>query len=169
MPEPRQHTQNRGVMESILRRIPGFRGYLEKEYRRESDALQRELLSDCLVRAKRSLDDHTRALVDAGDIDSLPQWDRVRLRIDKLSARIRGAMHGYSGWFDLVQIDEAVLDRIYEHDVKLLDEVELFSQSVEHLPVEKPGGASKAPDMLSRLEQLEHAWDGREDILKGVD
>ena len=164
MPDPRQHTQNRGTLESILRRIPGFRGYLEKEYRRDSDALQREWLADCLVRSKRSLDDHTRSLADAGNIDSLPQWDRVRLRIDKLSARIRGAMRGYSGWFDLVQIDEAVLDRVYDYDAKLLDQVEQFGKELEQIKSE-----TKPTDLIARLEQLEQAWDGREDILKGVD
>ena len=40
MPEPRAHMEHRGFRESILRHIPGFRGYLEKEYRRDSDALQ---------------------------------------------------------------------------------------------------------------------------------
>ena len=164
MPDPRQHAQNRGTLETILRRIPGFRGYLEKEYRRDSDALQREWLADCLVRAKRSLDDHTRALADAGNIDSLPQWDRVRLRIDKLSARIRGAMRGYSGWFDLVQINEAVLDQVYDYDAKLLDQVEQFGKELEQLKSD-----TKPADLIARIEHLEQAWDGREDILKGVD
>ncbi len=53
MPEPRQHAQSRGWIESIGRRIPGFKGYLEKEYRRDSDALQRTWLADRLQRAKR--------------------------------------------------------------------------------------------------------------------
>ena len=53
MPEPRQHAQSRGWIESILRRIPGFKGYLEKEYRRDSDALQRTWLADRLQRASQ--------------------------------------------------------------------------------------------------------------------
>ena len=54
------------------------------------------------MHAKQALDDVNRALVDAGQIDVLPQFDRVRGRLDKLIGRIRGAMRGYSGWFDLV-------------------------------------------------------------------
>jgi len=168
MPDPRQHTQNRGTIESVLRRIPGFRGYLEKEYRRESDTLQREWLADCLVRAKRSLDEHTRALAEAGSIDTLPQWDRVRLRIDKLSARIRGAMRGYSGFFDLVQVDEALLDKIYDYDAKLVDEVEQFGKTLESLSTAAAETIAPA-QLIARLEELEKAWDEREDILKGVD
>ena len=44
MPQPKDHTQKRGVIETIGRHIPGFRGYLEREYRRDSDKLQRDWL-----------------------------------------------------------------------------------------------------------------------------
>ncbi len=39
--EPERHAEKRNFVESILRHIPGFRGYLEKEYRRDSDYLAR--------------------------------------------------------------------------------------------------------------------------------
>ena len=42
-------------MESILRKIPGFRGYLEKEYRRESDHLARTWLADRVGQCKTGL------------------------------------------------------------------------------------------------------------------
>ena len=107
MPEPRQHTEHRNALESLLRHIPGFRGYLEKEYRRDSDALQRTWLSDRLQQAKRSLDTVSSQLADAGRLDLLTQYDRLRAKLDKLIARIRGAWQGYSGIFDLVRIDES--------------------------------------------------------------
>src|SRR5262245_45757160 len=118
MAEPKSHAQSRPWLEDLLRRVPGFRGYLEKEYRRESDALQRETLADRLMRSKRGLDDYARRLVDAGQISDVSQCDRLRSKLDRLIGRLRGAMQGYSGMFDLVQIDEKVLDRVYEHDVK---------------------------------------------------
>ena len=43
--------KNEIFVETILRYIPGFRGYLEKEYRRDADALQRQWLTDRLKRA----------------------------------------------------------------------------------------------------------------------
>ena len=73
MPEPREHTEQRNWIESILRHIPGFHGYLEKEYRREADELQREWLADRLQRSKRAVDNLARPLADAGQIDALPQ------------------------------------------------------------------------------------------------
>jgi predicted nucleic acid-binding Zn-ribbon protein len=169
MPEPKEHAKRRNWIETVLRYIPGFRGYLEKEYRRESDELQREWLADRLQRSKRAIDQLTRPLADAGQIDLLPQVDRMRGRLDKLIARIRGAMQGYSGFFDLVRIREPELDRVYEHDVKLMEQVDALGRAVERLPEEQEGLAARVTDVLDEIDELEAKWDVREDILKGLE
>src|SRR5271170_6160851 len=113
MPEPIDHVKSRGWIESILRRLPGFKGYLEKEYRRDSDALERNWLADRLQRSKGALEIYGRTLVEGRKMDLLGQLDHFRARLDRTIGRIRGAMQGYSGFFDLVQVNEASLDRIY--------------------------------------------------------
>jgi len=169
MPEPRDHTEHRNLIETILRHIPGFRGYLEKEYRRESDDLQRDWLADRLQRSKRAIDALSRPLADAGQIDLLPQVDRVRGRLDKLIGRIRGAVQGYSGFFDLVRVDEELLDRVYERDVALIAQVDALAAAVENLPDKKEKLAVLLPDLLRQTDELEHLWDQREDVLKGLE
>ncbi len=169
MIEPRDHTERRGWIETILRYIPGFRGYLEKEYRREADDLQRDWLADRLERSKRGVDNLTRPLAEAGQIDLLPQIDRIRGRLDKLIGRIRGAMQGYSGFFDLVQVKEDLLDRVYEHDAALMQHVEKLAEAVEDLPQKQDEVATLVPDLLRQTEELEEHWDTREDMLKGLE
>ncbi|MEE8451668.1 MAG: hypothetical protein V3R99_07120 [Thermoguttaceae bacterium] len=169
MIEPRDHTENRNFIETILRQIPGFRGYLEKEDRRESDALQRDWLADRLQRSKRSIDELTRPLADAGNIDLLPEADRVRGRIDKLIGRIRGAMHGYSGFFDLVRVDKALLDRVYQYDVDLIAQVDTLTAAVEALPENPEQMATALAELLRQSNELERLWDLREDILAGLE
>jgi hypothetical protein len=167
--DPGRHAQDRNALESLLRKIPGFRGYLEKEYRRESDALQRQWLSERLQLSKRAMDRLTRALVDAGQLDLLPALDQLRGRLDKLIARIRGAMQGYSGMFDLVQIREDLLERIYGYDSALVDQVEALSHSVEQLPHEPTQLAAAAQDVHAKIDAIESAWDQRANILRGLD
>ena len=169
MPEPSEHIKNRPLVETILRKIPGFRGYLEKEYRRDSDDLQRQWLADRLQRCKRGLDDYARTLADAAQLDSLPQCDRLRHRLDKLIGRIRGAMEGYSGMFDLVRIDEAVLDRVYAHDVALVTRVETLGTDVEALSGKTGDATSQINSLLRAADDLEKEWDEREDILRGLE
>lgn len=168
MTEPSEHARNRNFMETILRGIPGFRGYLEKEYRRESDELQRDWLAERLTRSKRAIGDLTRPLADAGQIDILPQIDRLRGRLDKLISRIQGAMQGYSGFFDLVQVREDLLERVYQHDVDLMEKVDTLGEAVEQLPGGQEQITAALPDLHHQIDVLERQWDIREDMLKGL-
>jgi len=169
VPEPKKHYETRGWIESVLRYIPGFRGYLEKEYRRESDELQRAWLADRLQRSKRGLDTLAAALVDAARLDDLPPLERLRSRLDRLIARIRSAMQGYSGFFDLVQVSEQTLDRIYEHDLSLMEQVAELADAVEALGKKQETAGDEIPPLLAQIEMLEDAWDRREDMLKGLE
>jgi hypothetical protein len=169
MPEPKKHAESRGIIESVLRYIPGFKGYLEKEYRRDSDSLQREWLGDRLQRSKRGLDAYALQLTDAGKIDTLPLVDRMRTRLDTLINRIRGAMQGYSGFFDLVDINEGVLDRVYEHDVAIMEDVARLADSVEALGGKTETADELVPPIVAQIESVEDDWNRREDILKGLE
>jgi len=169
MPEPADHAENRGKIETILRQIPGFRGYLAKEDRRQSDQLQRQWLADRLQRSKRSMDPLARSLADAGQIDVLPEIDRLRGRIDKLIGRIRGGMQGYSGFFDLVQVDEALLDRVYSFDLTLLEQVDAVSATLEELPKQPDRAGELMAQLADQLACAGRQWDLREDMLKGLE
>ena len=165
MLDPDRHADSRNFVESILRHIPGFRGYLEREYRRESDDLARTYLADQLKRCKSSLDNCQRALLDAGQIDALPQCDRVRKRIDTLESRIRGAMRGYSGFFDFVRVDEDLLDQVYQHDMSLVEDVQALGAAIDQV---QPSSGNAISDLLSSVEELHRRFDERAELLQGV-
>jgi len=170
MPEPKKHFENRGWIESALRYVPGFKGYLEKEYRREADDLLRNWLADRLKRSKRGLDAGALALTEAGQIDQLPQIERLRARLDKLAGRIASAMQGYSGFFDLVQVNEGVLDRLYEYDLALMEQVTKLADHVEEVKTVVASSVSeRVVPLLEDIEKLEDDWDKREDLLRGLE
>jgi hypothetical protein len=166
-PNPLKHSDERPAVEELLRRIPGFHGYFERAYRRESDALLRQHIAEKLERGKRSVDGAARTLADAAQIDLLPQLDRVRARLDKAIGRLRGAMRGYSGVFDLVRIDEGVLDAVYAHDRTLVDKADAVVKRLESGARETPTAASIG-EMLAELDAIDQACDKRDEILKGL-
>jgi hypothetical protein len=166
--DPRQHAENRGYIESFLRVIPGFRGYLEKEYRRESDALARTWLVENLNKGKNILDNWGRTLVDAGQIDALPQIDRIRSRVDKVTSRIKGAVSGYSGFFDFVQVNEELLDDVYEHDMSTIAEVDDFVRTAESFSTSVESPLSAASQLLSKLDEIEKRLNERSNLLNGL-
>jgi hypothetical protein len=168
MPDPKDYADRRDFQQSVLRHIPGFRGYLEREYRRESDQLLRNWLTDRLQRSKRPIDELSRQLVDAGQLEALAPIDRLRAQLDQLIGRMRGAMQGYSGFFDLVRVDVPLLDRIYEHDANLNQKVDSFTQTAEQLPSKQKLVSTTIAEMLRQLDDIRRQWDEREDMLKGV-
>ncbi len=169
MPDPQRHAENRNLVEKILNYIPGFRGYLQKEYRRESDHLARQWLADRLQQAKRGLDDYQRALVEAGKLDALPPCERLRSRLEGLMNQIRGAVRGYSGFFDYVRVDEQRLDQVYELDMALMKEVENLSTSLEQLGAAVPESSPQpVNDLVRQLDDVQQKFAERGRILEGL-
>ncbi len=96
---------------------------------------------------------------------NLPACDKLRARIDKLIGRIRGGMQGYSGFFDLVQVDEELLDKIYRFDTGIMEQLESAATTVEKLEHDGPEGIFAA---FQQIEALDKLWDQRVDIVKGL-
>lgn len=168
MVDPTKHGDARGIVESILRKIPGFRGYLEQEYRRESDHLARTWLADRLDACKAGVDRYQRDLLDARKIDYLDDCERVRTRLDTLASRVRGAMRGYSGVFDFVRVHEELLDQIYELDLTLVDEAERLLKAVDELLVPEKDPPAAIAEFLKRVEDLHRQFDRRSELLRGL-
>ncbi|MBI2477997.1 MAG: hypothetical protein HYV60_04930 [Planctomycetia bacterium] len=168
MTDPSKHSDARGVVESILRKIPGFRGYLEKEYRRESDHLARMWLADRLDACKAGVGRYQRNLLDARKIDYLDDCVRVRTRLDTLASRVRGAMRGYSGLFGFVRVDEDLLDQVYDLDLDLVDKAEGLLKAVDELLVPEKDPGVSIPEFLKRVEELHCQFDRRSELLQGL-
>ncbi len=168
MPDPSKHADKRNFIESVLRYIPGFHGYLEKGYRRESDSLARKWLSDRLEKSKPALDEFMRQLVDAGNLAALAPCERVRSRLDRLIGRFRGAPSGYSGMFDFVRIREAELDQVYQVDMALIKDVESLGQAIESLQNRAEEQSELIPRLLQQMEETDRLFDKRGEILSGI-
>ena len=169
MPDPLEHARDRGVIESLLRNIPGFKGYLEKGYRRESDRLQREWLADRLQRAKQGLNDYALALTNSGQLDALPAVEQLRSRLDRLISRLRGSVSGYSGFFDFVQVKTDDLDDVYAHDNALVEQTDQLAAQIEGLATATRPATASLPEILTNIADPESKVDQREDMLRGLE
>ena len=168
MPDPSSQAESRNVIESIVRSIPGFKGYFEREDRRESDRLARTWIVDQLQKCKSVLNDWQQSLVDSGQLDLLTPCERFRSRLDLLQSRVKGAMRGYSGFFDFVKINEAELDQVYQADLVLMGDVTGLLETSEQLLA----AGAKAQDILTKLAQqldeLNRGFDKRNERLEGM-
>jgi hypothetical protein len=149
------------ALEQIANAIPGFKGYRERELRRDADRLQREYLAARLEECKKALNDHAAAATRSGGLDALNEIETARKRLDKVVNRIRYADRGYAGFFDTIKVDEATLARVYEFDLGLLADVEAVRETT--------GWTQQAVQgMIVRLDALDGRLAEREQVLSGI-
>ncbi len=70
-------------LEKILHKIPGFKGYYERELRRDSDRLQREFIVKQLRKVKTGMNKVIQAAARAKDFDLLREYDLFVRALDK--------------------------------------------------------------------------------------
>ena len=169
MPDPQKHAADRNWFESLLQKIPGFRGYLDKQYRRESDQLARKWMSDRLEKTKTAVNDYTLRLTQAGKLAELAPCEKLRGRLDKVIGRFRGAPAGYSALFDFVKVNEARLEQVYQHDVKLMGEVENVATRIETLKHSQVDSALAVPQLIELIDTLDRDFDQRANLLNGLE
>lgn len=164
-----QAKAQRNALERLGAIIPGFRGFQDRELRRDVDRLQREHLAGQLGRIKSALRDRARSYTDAGKIGALNGFDRLDRQLDGLSQAVRFSDYGATGLFDPVKIGEAELARLYEFDLSVLDDLTLIEGEVAGVPA--PGGDDPAPvleKLLAQVRALEDKWKGREQVIGNV-
>ncbi len=138
------------LLEKLELILPGFKGYKEKEIRREQD----KALRNRLVRSLQGLKYDLVGMEDEypDDLKKVKTIETLIARIQKLEDRIEHADYGYAGFFDLIHIDEDKLDLIYEHDLKMFD------------LIDKIKGEEDLEVLKVRIRELEEEWDKREEI-----
>src|SRR5262245_37636029 len=138
-------------LEQLANAVPGFKGYREKELRRDADRLQREHLASQLEQCKKMLDQASRDITRSGPLDAMNDVESARKKLDKAVARVRFADRGYAGFFDAIKVDEQMLERVYQFDLGLLADVQAVQGAA------RAGGDAKAAvtGMIGALDALD--------------
>ena len=157
------------ALEKLANAIPGFKGYRERELRRDADGQQREHLASRLEANKKALNELADQATRGGALDVINDVEAARKRLDRVSARVRYAERGYSGFFDAVKVDETVLGRIYQFDLSLLEGVEAVRTATEAVRAAGPAGARPALQAVTAaVDALDARLNEREAVLRGV-
>ncbi|MGB9879342.1 MAG: hypothetical protein ACPLRM_01145, partial [Anaerolineae bacterium] len=151
--------------ERIAEKIPLYKGYKQKEVRREADKIERTYtatrLDDCLSK----LDTLKGALLQAGKLDLLDDVDVVMRKLRRVKDRIQFADYGYAGLFSAAKVDESVLDELRAFDAQIEQEAAAVGQLVDALAAESPSLAGDLQLLSSRLEALDTRFDERENVI----
>ncbi len=170
------YTQAKSQMrlsERIATAIPGFRGYKEKELRRESDRLIRNHLYRKLSNSKNDLKGIFQKLSDRRYFDVLEDMDRLTAKMDGVTEKVNHASYGFSGFYDIVKIKEENLDRMIAFDNQLIDGVNGLAAEIDAFKAQLASGdtsnlKAKVQAVTDKLEAFEDTFDKRQEVILGV-
>lgn len=159
--------------ERMVAAIPGFRGYKEKELRRESDKLIRNHLHLKLSESKDDLKTVFQKLSDRRYFDVITDMDRLMAKVDRITEKVNHASYGYSGFFNIIKVTEENLDRMIDFDNKLVDEAEGLATDVDAFKAEITKGETKnakerIQNITDKIEAFEETFDKRAEAILGV-
>jgi len=159
---------SQGKLEDLASIIPGYKGYKQKEQRREADKLLREHVARKYGEQLERLNRLQYDLTAHGRLASILTLERAVMKLQLLIDRLKTASYGYAGLFDAIKVDEAALDKLYEFDQSMLEGVGQVAALLDKLAEAAPAEAStsaEANDLVTTLERLNSTFGQRQDVL----
>jgi len=162
---------SKGGLETLAAKIPGYRGYKEKEDRRAADKLLREHLAEQLNEQRRRLAELQRDLLEGGGLLLIDDLDRAVTKVQNLADKVRTASYGYAGLFDAVKVKEEELDALYDFDESMLGHVSAIQVAIDALAaaMDASGDVKAAiQDVVSAADEANTTWRQRESAVTGA-
>ena len=159
-------------LQQLMKRIPGFEGYLDREQRRKADSVHREYLTKLLSNKKATIQEIAESLLESGELTYMDSMNSLTNTVDKVTNRIRAAGSSGGNFFAMVDVDTELLDRIYEYDLALLGEIEALDEKLTTLrqACETADNVKLAINGVKGvLGGIDASLDGREKLLKGLE
>ncbi len=155
------------IFKKILSKVPGFKGYEERQARRDSD----KILRDTIYQRFRELEGRVSAVqsdfINSGDIKYVDDLEAAAIKIRTFADRVRTAPRGYSSLFEAVKINEKELEKLYNYDANLLTMTDSVGSAIDN--VQASVGTDGLPAAIRNLEtaarQCVEAYDRREEIV----
>ena len=164
--------RDRGSLEELAAKIPGFRGYMELNARRQADRMIRDHVADQLRQQVSRLANIEKMLVDAGGLSYMSKTRSAKTKFQTFIDRIATSTPGYSGFFEANKIGADDLEIVYAFDQALLDYVTKFGDALEALrnAAMTNEGVNEAIANLDVLTiEANEAYSLRENVLTGIE
>lgn len=161
---------NRGLLDRLMEKLPGYRGYIDRDARQEADRLHREFVARRLFEQKKHVRDAINEIsMSGGDLMLLPRVEKINTRLDTIAQKIRTAGYGSAQFFNASAAGETELQRLHEFDLSLVDAAEEVEREVQELPKiaeDSDKLKTKLRAIMEVLDRVEEHFKKREEIIK---
>lgn len=162
----------RGRLESIIARIPGFKGYQEKQARRTADRLIREHIAAELDKRIARLIRAEKRILDNGGLKYMSETRSAKTKLQTYRDRVQTAAPKYDGMWAQIKIGNDELDRIYAFDeaqLQYLQDIDMVLDGIEDA-IKTPEGLTDAIDsFVNIVTEADDAFKLRDDVILDFD
>lgn len=153
----------------ILSYIPGFKGYVERQSRRDSDKLLRDTVAKRFEEQWGRVSALQRDFISRGQIEFVDDLEAAGIKLRTFADRIRRATRGYSGLFDAVKINEEELARLYEYDAAMLGLADEVGRAIDNIEasIDTDGLGAALRELISIAQRCIDIFDRREEAILG--
>jgi hypothetical protein len=126
-------TSQQDPFRRLAAKIPGFKGYIERQNRRDADKLLRDTVARRFDEQWKRASQLQVDMVSSGLIQYVDDVERASLQLRTFIDKITTAPRGYSGLFDAVKINENELEAIYQYDAAFFDLAEQVGRALDNV------------------------------------
>jgi len=157
-----------GGLESLAIKIPGYKGYKDKELRREADKLLRQQIAAQLDDQRHHLTELQNRAISQAQIEFLDDLERAVIKLQLLIDRVKTASYGYAGLFDALKVKEEQLDMLYEFDARMLASVEVIAADVDRVEsaiAAREGVGEAVAELVETVDQANRTFGHRHEAI----
>ncbi len=164
-------TSQPGSLERLIKRIPGFTGYLDKKARRTADRLLRDHIADELTRRINRLAEIEKTILDNGGLSYMSKTSSAKTKLQHFRDLMKTAAPGYSGIMEAIKIGPDEMDKLYSFDEALIAYADKFDGALNTLAkaATDKTGINEAIAALDALTiEANDAFTLRDDVLTNL-
>ncbi|MCC6613558.1 MAG: hypothetical protein IT320_08775 [Anaerolineae bacterium] len=162
----------RDALPGLMKRIPGFTGYLDLTARRAADRMIRDHVSaEVATRLARMAQIGKRLVDTEGGLSKMSDFESARTKWQTYHDRVKAAAPGYQGFFELKKVDAMALEHLYSFDEAQLRFVDRLDEALTALDsaVRENSGVTDAIDSLDQLAvEANEAFKLRDDVITQI-
>ena len=114
------------IFDKIGTLIPGYKGYQERDSRRECDRQLREQIADKLSETEKTIN----SIIEVSELSELAEIEKTRKKINNLKDLIRYLPYGASAFFSDSVIKNDELENIYQMELDIFDAAEKLEEGL---------------------------------------
>jgi len=145
------------ILDKIGSLIPGYRGYAERDGRRNCDKQLRSTLSLKLFECENVLVNRINEAITNSDKPLMRKVEVCRKSINTTQSKVNYAPYGESGFFSDQQIKEDELMKIYHFDLDMAEVVDEIENIVLDHDIEQ---------IMKKLSELDNVLKSRNQFIR---